>query len=174
MTLEQMELISLCLALLWLGGAVLYARANHPKEAYQVRRVPRAAAAFILGSTLIDLVLYALLGQLDVVFFHIVLVRALLIGMVFFLSVLLFDVAAVLLGAARTPGWLVAGIAGAVAISSAWLFLVSAALSGAGPDWQSLLFLSACLVAAAAGLVWWSELPHPDGEAHGAASGIFD
>lgn len=170
MTFEQVGLVSLFLSLLWLGGAVLLARANRLKEAYQLRRVPRAAGAFIVGSTLIDLILYALLGQLDVVFFHVVLVRAVIIGMVFFLSVLLFDVAAVLLRAKRTPGWLVAGIAGGVAISSAWLFIVSAVLMATLP-YFSLLFLSTCLVAAAAGITWWSELPRPD---DGAESGIFD
>lgn len=161
MTFEQVGLVSLCLALLWLGAAVFFARANRPKEAYQLRRVPRAAGAFIIGSTLIDFILYALLGQLDVILFHVVLGRALLIGMIFFLSVLLLDVIAVLLRATRTPGWLVAGIAGSVAISSAWLFIMSAALMVTLPFF-SLLFLSTCVTAAAAGIVWWSELPRPD------------
>lgn len=170
MVSDTLELTSLCLSLLWLGGAILFARANRPKEALQLRRVPRAAGAFIVGSTLIDLVLYALLGRLDVIFLHVLLGRALLIGMVFFLSILLFDVAAVLLGAKRTPGWLVAGVAGAAAISSVWLVIAAAVLLGTTLDWQSLLFLSTCLTAAAAGLVWWSELPGPDS----ADPGIFD
>lgn len=171
MTADLLGLISILLGALWLGGAIVYARANRPKETYQLRRVPRAAGAFIVGSTLIDLLLYALLGELDVIFFHVVLGRALLIGMVFFLSLLLFDVVAVILGAKRTPGWLAAGIAAAVVIAYGWLFILTSARWGAVPDIPSLLLLSGSFAPAAAGLVWWSELQRPD---EVADPGIFD
>ena len=170
MSAEQMELISACVALLWLGGAILLARARGPKEAYQLRRVPLAAAAFAAGIALNDLAVAVLSGQLDIIWFHVILGITMLFGMIAFLSALFVDVFAIKLGATRTPPWLVAGIAAAILLFYAWLFLVGGALWGVVPGAGSVAFFVPGLFAAAAGLVWWSELPRPEsGEA-----GIFD
>ena len=170
MTPDQTELLSLCLALLWLGGAIPFARANRPKESYQLRRVPRAAFAFIAGIALIAFVLAALSGQLGAMLFHAILINLLILGMLAFLSALLLDVLAIMLRATRTPIWLAAGIVVAVLITHAWIFLIAEALWGAGPSQYPPVFLTPGLIAAASGLVWWSELPRP--EAHEPS--IFD
>lgn len=170
MTPEQSELINIFLAALWLVGAMLYARANRPKETYQLRRVPRAAAAFIAGHALIAIVLTALAGQLNIISFHLLLLGLLILGMAAFLWVLVVDAIAILLRAARTPLWLVGGIVMSLIFPYAFSFLISEALTGTGPSLQSLVFLTPGLIAAAAGLVWWSELPRPDDD----QSGVFD
>lgn len=159
---DQTQLLSLCLALLWLGGAILFARANRPKEPYQLRRVPRAAAVFVAGIALVAFLLTALAGQLDILVFHYILINLLILGMLAFLSALIVDVLAILLRATRTPHWLAAGIVAAIAITYAWLFAIGEALWGAGPNPQSPVFFMPGLIAAAAGLVWWSELPRPE------------
>lgn len=170
MTAEQVELINVGLALFWLGGAILFARARGPKEAYQMRRVPLAAAVFAAGGALIDIAVAMLSGQLDIIWFHVILGIAILFGMIAFLSTLFVDVFAIMLGATRTPPWLVAGIAAAILFFYAWLFLVGGALWGVVPGAGSVAFFVPGLLAAAAGLIWWSELPRREsGEA-----GIFD
>jgi hypothetical protein len=58
-----------------------------------------------------------------------------------------------------------------VTLTYAWLFIVGAVLWGMTPNIQSLLFLSGSLAPAAAGLVWWSELPRTE---DGAEPDIFD
>lgn len=165
-----LELINIFLGLLWLGGAIIYARANRPKETYQMRRVPRAAAAFVGGHALIGLVLAALAGTLDIMSFHLLLIGILILGMANFIWLLLVDMVAVLLGATRSPPSLVGGIALAVLFPYGWLFLVGPVLTGAGASAQSLVFFVPGLIAAAAGIVWWSELPRPDSD----QSAIFD
>ena len=171
MPTAPMELIAAFLALLWLGGAILYARTNRPKEAYQLRRVPRAAAAFVGGNALIAIVLTALAGELDIIRFHLLLLGLLILGMAAFLWVLIVDAVAILLGAARTPLWLVGGLVMIILFPYAWGFLIGGALTLAGPSPDSLLFFTPGLIAAASALGWWSELPRPDDEAE---SGIFD
>lgn len=170
MASAPMELLNIFLALLWLGGAVFYARANRPKETYQLRRVPRTVAAFTGGHALIALVLTALAGTLDIMSFHLLLLGVLILGMVDFLWVLLIDGIAVLLGATRNPQWLVVGILLINLFAYGWVFLIGAALTGAGPSAQSPVFFVPGLIAAAAGLIWWSELPRPESD----VPGVFD
>lgn len=170
MAFDQVELLSLGLALLWLGGAILYARLNRPKEAYQLRRVPRAAAAFFGGHALVVMVLVAAAGGLGIIQFHYLLMGLIFLGMVGFLMVLVVDLVAMLLRAKRTPLWLAAGIVLAIAISHAWVFMLGNALLEAGPSPQPLAFLTPGLIAAATGIVWWSELPRPES----LDPGVFD
>jgi hypothetical protein len=162
MAADQTELLALCLALAWLGGAILFARGNRPKEPTQLRRVPRAAAAFVAGNALIAVILTTLAGQLDIIRFHLLLLGLLILGMVAFLWVLVVDVVAILLRAARTPQWLAGGTVMIILFPYAWLYLIGAALAGTGPSPQSPFFITPGLIAAAAGLVWWSELPRPE------------
>ena len=169
MAFDPMELQSLGLALLWLGGAILYARLNRPKEAYQLRRVPRAAAAFFGGHALVVMVLMAVAGGLGIIQFHYLLMGLIFLGMVGFLIVLVVDLVAMLLRAKRTPLWLAAGIVLAIAISHACVFMLGNALLG-GPSPRPLGLLTPGLIAAATGLVWWSELPRPES----LDPGVFD
>ena len=170
MAFDQMASLDLGLALLWLGGAILYARLNRPKEAYQLRRVPRAAAAFLGGHALAVMVPMAVAGGVGIIQFHVLLMGLIFLGMVGFLIVLLVDLVAILLRAKRTPLWLAAGIVLAIAISHAWVFLLGSAPPGAEPGPQYLAFLSAGLTAAATGVVWWSELPRSEN----LDPGVFD
>jgi len=140
MTPDQTELINICLALLWLCGAILFARANRPEESYQLRRVPLAAGTFVAGIALIAFVLAALAGRLDILVFHYILGSVLILGMIAFLSALIVDVVAIQLRAARTPQWLAAGIVTAIVITYAGLFVIGEALWGAGPSPQSPAF----------------------------------
>jgi hypothetical protein len=170
MASEQLELLNLCLALLWLGFAILYARANRPKETYQLRRVPRAAAAFLGGYALNLTVLTLLAGELGILEFHYLLNGLILFGMVGFLVVLIVDIVAMLLRAKRTPLWLGGGVVLAIAITYGLIFVVVEALWGAGPSPRSPVFFTPGLIGAATAIVWWSELPRPES----TDPGVFD
>jgi hypothetical protein len=165
MAAEPLDWLSVGLALLWLGGAVWFARWNRPDEPGALRRVPLTALAFVGGLAVTILALVIATGDLAEAMPFII-AGSLTVGVAAFLSALVVDAGAAALGATRTPGWLGAGIVIAILITYCWLSFIlnwlSGDESGLRPLSASPFFLTPALLAAAA-LVWWSELPRPEG-----------
>ena len=165
------EVIAIAAALFMLALSVMFARAVRGTGPSRARRILLPAATILLGTVLV-------MG-LPSLFFTPALFSpgefgwgVLIVGACALVSAAAADGIAGVLGAERTPRWLVAGLVAANLLTYAGLTLLSAGFIFAlGP-----LAATPALIVTSGMIVWWPYLPRPEGEAEedGEAAEVFD